>query len=152
MSYIIARIVLPLAFNPDADGRRERIPEDRFHTTAKELAERFGGCTRFEQARAEPREGYYRSTTGEIIVDETIELEVLFFASLVDRTGNPRERLTVEPDLDVGGLWELLVQRHPSLAQLDYRPMVALDEVFARWDSSLAGVHQVAFLPPVSGG
>ena len=77
---------------------------------------------------------------------------VRFFASLVDRTGCSEESIEVEAGTDVQTLWDLLTRRHPSLAELDYRPLVACDLVYAGWDRSVDGVSEVAFLPPVSGG
>jgi molybdopterin converting factor small subunit len=81
-----------------------------------------------------------------------MHLEVRFFAALVDRTGCRSE--TIEPGAatDVGGLWELLVERHPALVGIGYRPLVACDRVWAEWGQRLDGVSEVAFLPPVSGG
>lgn len=79
-------------------------------------------------------------------------LDVRFFASLVERTGLAEESVDVAPDADVTALWTLLVERHPGLADLSFRPLVACDLEYAEWDHSLAGVREVAFLPPVSGG
>lgn len=79
-------------------------------------------------------------------------IEVRFFASLVDRTGCSAETVELDPADDVQRLWELLVERHPGLADIGFRPMVACDLTYARWDHSLEGVREVAFLPPVSGG
>ena len=79
-------------------------------------------------------------------------VEVRFFASLVDRTGRPRERLEVDPDADLSDLWRLLVKRHPRLGEVEPPPLVACDMVYADWEHKLEGVREVAFLPPVSGG
>jgi molybdopterin synthase sulfur carrier subunit len=79
-------------------------------------------------------------------------VEVRFFASLSDRTGRTREQVEIEPSADVATLWSLLVERHPSLAGLPYRPLVACDLAYSEWTQRLKGVREVAFLPPVSGG
>jgi len=79
-------------------------------------------------------------------------VEVRFFAALVERTGRSTETIQVEPSMDVAGLWKLLVERHPALAELAYNPLVACDRVYADWNRRLDGVREVAFLPPVSGG
>jgi molybdopterin converting factor small subunit len=79
-------------------------------------------------------------------------VEVRFFASLVDRVDGPTETVEIEPGSDVHTLWDALVERHPRLGELPYRPMVACDMVYAEWDRKLQGVREVAFLPPVSGG
>jgi molybdopterin converting factor small subunit len=81
-----------------------------------------------------------------------VQIEVRYFASLVDRTGCSSERIEIAPDGDVNRLWAELVRRHPSLGDLAFRPLVACDRVYADWDSPLDGVEEVAFLPPVSGG
>ena len=49
-------------------------------------------------------------------------------------------------------LWTRLGERHPGLARLSYRPLVACDADYADWDRSLDDVHEVSFLPPMSGG
>lgn len=81
-----------------------------------------------------------------------MEIRVRFFASLVDRTGCAEERIELPPSADVARLWSALVQRHPELGRLAYRPAVACDLEYADWERDLGGVREVAFLPPVSGG
>ncbi len=81
-----------------------------------------------------------------------MQVEVRYFASLKDRTGCTSESVVVDKASDVEGLWGLLVERHPGLGQLGFRPMVACDLVYADWSRNLEGVREVAFLPPVSGG
>jgi len=81
-----------------------------------------------------------------------VVVAVRFFASLVDRTGCSEESIEVDSAADVEALWDLLILKHPSLGELDYRPLVACDLDYAEWGRSLDGVREVAFLPPVSGG
>jgi molybdopterin converting factor subunit 1 len=81
-----------------------------------------------------------------------VSVNVRFFASLVQRVGCAAETVEIEPSTDVRGLWNLLVRRHPALAELAYEPLVACDLEYADWTRSLQGVREVAFLPPVSGG
>jgi molybdopterin converting factor subunit 1 len=82
-----------------------------------------------------------------------LNLRVLYFASLVDRTGVSRETVEIDPGGTVQSLWEELVRRHPALGEAPtLRPMVACDMVYSDWDRRLEGVEEVAFLPPVSGG
>ena len=80
-----------------------------------------------------------------------MRVEVRYFASLVERTGCRRETVEVEVE-DVAALWRDLVQRHPRLADIGFRPLVACDLSWSDWNRQLAGVREVAFLPPVSGG
>ena len=79
-------------------------------------------------------------------------IEVRFFASLVERAGAATETIEVDPSLDISGLWKLLVEKHPALAEISFRPLVACDLEYADWGQSLEGVSEVGFLPPVSGG
>ena len=79
-------------------------------------------------------------------------IEVLFFASLADAVGRARETVELDEGTTVTELWRALVERHPGLGELAYRPLVACDMDYSSWERELAGVREVAFLPPVSGG
>ncbi len=79
-------------------------------------------------------------------------VEVRYFASLADRAGRASEALEIGDDARVEDLWTLVLERHPGLGGLRRRPLVACDLEYATWDRRLAGVREVAFLPPVSGG
>jgi len=81
-----------------------------------------------------------------------MKVDVRFFASLVELTGRTSETVEVDSGADVSAVWRVLVSRHPRLAELSYRPLVACDMSYAEWDSSVAGIREIAFLPPVSGG
>jgi molybdopterin converting factor small subunit len=81
-----------------------------------------------------------------------MRLKVRYFASLADITGCAEESLEAEPTADLEQLWELLVDRHPALGELVYRPMVACDLEYSSWEQHLQGVREVALLPPVGGG
>ncbi|HEX6853421.1 MAG TPA: MoaD/ThiS family protein [Candidatus Polarisedimenticolaceae bacterium] len=81
-----------------------------------------------------------------------MNVRVLYFASLADRAGLRSETIELATPTDIAGLWALVGERHPGLAELPVRPMAACDRVYASWDRSLEGVEEVAFLPPVSGG
>lgn len=83
---------------------------------------------------------------------EERSVEVRWFASLADRTGVRSERVECAPDETVEGLWRRLVERHATLGELSFRPLVVCDLEWADWKSPLGGVREVAFLPPVSGG
>jgi len=81
-----------------------------------------------------------------------VKVAVRYFASLVERTGVEVESVEVAPGDDVAALWERLEKRHPKLEGIGFRPMAACDMEYTRWDRTLEGVKEVAFLPPVSGG
>lgn len=81
-----------------------------------------------------------------------MEIHVLYFAALAERTGCRSEVVEVGPQATVAVLWSLLESRHPALVGLPYRPAAACDRTWTDWDASLDGVREVAFVPPVSGG
>jgi molybdopterin synthase sulfur carrier subunit len=81
-----------------------------------------------------------------------MKVEVRYFASLTDRTGVATESIEVDDGATVARLWDRLVDRHPSLADVKIKLLVACDMEYAAWDRPLSGVKEVAFLPPMSGG
>lgn len=81
-----------------------------------------------------------------------MRLRVLYFASLRDRAQTSEETVEIPASSRVADLWTALGTRHPALASFSPRPLVACDKEYAAWDTPLAGVVEVAFLPPVSGG
>jgi molybdopterin converting factor subunit 1 len=81
-----------------------------------------------------------------------MQLQVRFFASLVETVGRNELTLEVARGDTVADLWARLSQRYPELGRLSYRPLVACDLTYAEWTDPLQDVGEVAFLPPVSGG
>ncbi len=79
-------------------------------------------------------------------------IQLRFFASLVERAGCRTESVELREGSDVGQLWRLLEQRHPALAEIGFRPLVACDQSYADWNRTLDDIREVAFLPPLSGG
>ncbi len=83
-----------------------------------------------------------------------MRLEVLYFAWLRERVGSGRE--TVESDAaTVADLVAELSARGEghAAAFADTRAVrVALDQELAGFDAPLAGVREVAFFPPMTGG
>ncbi len=81
-------------------------------------------------------------------------IEVLYFAWVRERIGAPRE--TVETTAaTVADLVAELKAREPryEAAFADLRALrVALDQDLADFDAPLAGVREVAFFPPMTGG
>lgn len=87
---------------------------------------------------------------GDLLTAMTIA--VRYFASLAELAGCSEERFEIAAGTDVAGLWRMLAERHPALGRLGYRPLAACDLEYARWDTPLDEVGEVAFLPPLSGG
>jgi molybdopterin synthase sulfur carrier subunit len=81
-------------------------------------------------------------------------IEVLYFAWLRERAGTPRESVETRAPT-VAALVEELRGRSEghALAFSDLRAVrVAVDQKLAPWEASLAGVREVAFFPPMTGG
>ncbi|MEE9454742.1 MAG: molybdopterin converting factor subunit 1 [Paracoccaceae bacterium] len=81
-------------------------------------------------------------------------MQILYFAWLRERIGVPREELE-STALTVADLVAELRSKDPryDLAFADMRAVrVALDQQLSDLDAPLAGVREVAFFPPMTGG
>ncbi|NCU20268.1 molybdopterin converting factor subunit 1 [Candidatus Falkowbacteria bacterium] len=81
-------------------------------------------------------------------------MTVLYFAWVRERTGVATEQVdTAAPT--VAALVDQLIAREPRYAAAfaDLSAVrVAVDQVLADFDAPLAGVREVAFFPPMTGG
>ena len=80
--------------------------------------------------------------------------EVVYFAWVRERIGVPRERVETSA-ATVADLVAELAAREPRYAAAfaDISALrVALDQELADFDAPLAGVREVAFFPPMTGG
>ena len=81
-------------------------------------------------------------------------IDVLYFAWVRERIGVPRERLDTKA-VTVRDLIAELIAREDryALAFADLQSLrVALDQDLSSFDAPLAGVREVAFFPPMTGG
>ena len=81
-------------------------------------------------------------------------MDVLYFAWVRERIGLPRERVETEA-VTVNDLVAELRAREAryEAAFADLTSLrVALDQVLSDFDAPLAGVREVAFFPPMTGG
>ena len=79
-------------------------------------------------------------------------IKLLYFSILRMRTGLARETLEVAAPISVGQLRQIVVERHPALAQLLPSAVAAINRDFASDDSLISDGDEVALFPPVSGG
>ena len=80
----------------------------------------------------------------------SVQLSVLYFASLRDAAGRAEETVICDAP-DLRGLYASLKERHGFLLPVE-RLRVAVDGEFARWDDPPRVGSEVAFITPVSGG
>jgi molybdopterin synthase sulfur carrier subunit len=81
-------------------------------------------------------------------------IDVLYFAWVRERIGLPKERIETGA-ATVAGLVEELKAREERYAMAFANTAslrVALDQELADFDAPLAGVREVAFFPPMTGG
>lgn len=80
-------------------------------------------------------------------------MRVLLFGRLGDVAGW-RERVLATPPADLSALRASLAGDDPALGEALTGPgvQVAVDQELTRGERMLAGVAEVAFLPPMSGG
>ncbi len=81
-------------------------------------------------------------------------IDVLYFAWVRERIGVPRERIETQAATPRELLAELaLREERYALAFADITALrVALDQELSDFDAPLAGVREVAFFPPMTGG
>jgi len=81
-------------------------------------------------------------------------IDVLYFAWVRERIGVPRERVATTAATVAGLVAELVAREERyALAFSDLAGLrVALDQELASFDAPLAGVREVAFFPPMTGG
>lgn len=81
-------------------------------------------------------------------------LDVLYFAWVRERIGVPRERVTTGAATVAGLVAELSAREDRYAAAFaDLTALrVALDQDLSAFDAPLAGVREVAFFPPMTGG
>lgn len=81
-------------------------------------------------------------------------IEVLYFAWLRERIGLPREQVQTQAATARDLIAELCAKdARYGLAFADISAVrVALDQTLSDFDAPLAGVREVAFFPPMTGG
>ena len=81
-------------------------------------------------------------------------IDVLYFAWVRERIGLPRERLDTGAATVRDLIGELVAREERyALAFADLASLrVALDQQLSSYDAPLAGVREVAFFPPMTGG
>jgi sulfur-carrier protein len=81
-------------------------------------------------------------------------IDVLYFAWVRERIGLPREQIATQATTVAGLVAELRAREDRyDLAFSDLSALrVAVDQELTTFDAPLAGVREVAFFPPMTGG
>lgn len=81
-------------------------------------------------------------------------IDVLYFAWVRERIGLPREKVETSATTVAGLVAELSARedRYAAAFADTSALRVALDQELADFDAPLAGVREVAFFPPMTGG
>ncbi len=81
-------------------------------------------------------------------------MDVLYFAWVRERIGLPREQIDTTAPTVMALIEELKAREERyALAFSDLKSLrVALDQKLSSFDAPLAGVREVAFFPPMTGG
>lgn len=81
-------------------------------------------------------------------------IEILYFAWVRERIGLPREKVETTATTVAELIEELRAREERyDLAFSDLKSLrVALDQELSSFEASLAGVREVAFFPPMTGG
>ena len=84
-------------------------------------------------------------------LETTMNINVLYFASLADEANCHEEKITVPQSTSLTELYEQLSQKHRfSRPQSELR--VAVNDYFAKWTDEIYEGDSVVFITPVAGG
>ena len=86
-----------------------------------------------------------------IDIDTTMNINILYFASLADEADCHEETVTVPQSTSLTELYEQLRQKHRfSRPQSELR--VAVNDYFTKWTDDIYEGDSVVFITPVAGG
>ena len=80
-----------------------------------------------------------------------MNITVLYFASLADKSNKGSEPLTLETGTSLTELYDSLQNRY-QFRQQPTELRVAINDEFASWDEAIKDGDTIAFIPPVAGG
>ena len=79
-------------------------------------------------------------------------IELLLFASSKDLFGKPRISIELSNEATVGDLKAALTAQQPDAASLIQRCAFSVDQQYATDTTVILAKHEIAMIPPVSGG
>jgi len=79
-------------------------------------------------------------------------MRVLFFAQLKDATKCDSIELALSSPLNAEGLWKMLIEKFPPLANHRKTVRLARNGEYAAAGAQFSDTDEIALIPPVSGG
>lgn len=85
------------------------------------------------------------------VTDNTMDINILYFAGLADEAKCHEEKVTVQQSISLTDLYEQLSQKHRfTRPQAELR--VAINDYFVKWTEAINDGDNVVFILPVAGG
>jgi molybdopterin converting factor subunit 1 len=81
-----------------------------------------------------------------------VQVRVRLFGSLRERAGRAELGLELPPGATAQSAWEALVVSFPALAERRASLAVAVNRLYADFETELKDGDEIVFIPPVSGG
>jgi sulfur-carrier protein len=81
-----------------------------------------------------------------------MQVTILFFATLRDKTGLRTAKLEIEPGSDIARVKRLLVEKYPILNDLMEHCLASVNREYCFDETEIPADAEIAFFPPVSGG
>lgn len=81
-----------------------------------------------------------------------MRIKLRFFASVRERLGKTEEERDIPAGATVATVWNLLIQEHPELLEMERSIAFAVAQEYVDKDQPLQDNDELAFIPPVSGG
>jgi len=104
-----------------------------------------------KQGSLRKRERFMSAIDMTINIESTMNINVMYFASLADEANCQQETVSVQQDISLTELYEQLSQKHRfSRPQAELR--VAVNDYFAKWTDQINDGDSVVFITPVAGG
>ena len=104
-----------------------------------------------KQGRLQRRERFMGTIDVTTDIESTMDINVMYFASLADEANCQQETVKLPQDTSLTELYEQLSQKHRfSRPQAELR--VTVNDYFAKWTDQINDGDSVVFITPVAGG